>query len=141
MYNLTLTIVKKEQQYYLCTGKEKKKQEVGLNIISGGQQDGYVKCTLLSSVLIDHGREATGIEDWVPSSSEYRCFIKREREREQGCPSCSGACTMATTKCTFLEKGSWSNPLAPKVPCAHTLGNRVSMVGARGAGRSGCLAG
>lgn len=50
MYNLTLTIVKKEQQYYLCTGKEKKKkQEVGLNIISGRQRDGYVNvlCYLL----------------------------------------------------------------------------------------------
>ena len=48
---------------------------------------------------------------------------------------------MATIKRTSLEKGSWSNPLAPKVPCEHTLGNRVSMVGTRGAGRSGCLAG
>lgn len=57
--------------------------------------------------------------------------LLKERQGEQGCPSCSGACTMATTKCTFLEKGSWSNPLALKEPCAHTLGNRFSMVGAR----------
>ena len=34
-----------------------------------------------------------------PPPIEYRYFIKRESKS----PGCSGACTMATVKCTFLE--------------------------------------
>lgn len=42
-------------------GKKKTNQEVGLNIFSGRQQDGYGKCTLLSSALI-FGQVVEGAE-------------------------------------------------------------------------------
>ena len=79
----------------------------------------------------DHGREATGIDNWVPPPSEYRYFIKRERKRTLAVQVPAPWLQLSVL---FWKAGSWSYPLAPNVAHEHALENRISRMGALRAG-------